>query len=123
MGKCIYCREPAGFLKRFHVECRQLHDTAAAKIPDLFIKALASKIEPAQFCALAEDLARTHFIAEREYRLLTIKGLRAMISLALKNGPSEPNATRIVHLCNECGIAPNELGVEGKQFAQTASSR
>jgi hypothetical protein len=122
MAKCMHCGEPAGFLKRFHDECRKLHDAAAAKIPDLFIKALVSKIEPAQFCALAEDLARTHFIVEREYRLLTIKGLRAMISLALETGPSEEQVTRIVHLCNECGIAPDELGDEGKQFTKAASS-
>jgi hypothetical protein len=122
MAKCMYCGEPAGFLKRSHDECRALHDSAAARIPDLFIKALISKIEPAQFCALAEELARTHFIAEREYRLLTIEGLRAMINMALETGPSEENATRIVHLCNECGIAPSELGAEGKQFTKAASS-
>jgi hypothetical protein len=111
-------------LRRSHEECRKLHDLAVSKIPDLFVKALASSIEPSRFCALIEDLARTHFVAEPELRMLTVKGLRAMITTVLTEpGPSEEQASRIVRLCNQCCVQPSELGAEGEKFRQVALLR
>ena len=42
VGICRYCGQPAGFLRRQHKECRLLHDEAAIKIVDFFVKALGS---------------------------------------------------------------------------------
>jgi hypothetical protein len=124
MSKCVFCGQAIPFLRRSHEECRKQHDLAVSKIPDLFVKALASSIEPARFCALIEDLARTHFVAEQELRMLTVKGLRAMINSVLMDpGPSEEQASRIVRLCNEFCVPPSELGAEGQKFTQMALVR
>lgn len=32
MGNCIFCEEPAGFLKKLHKECKQRHEQGKTEI-------------------------------------------------------------------------------------------
>jgi len=119
MNKCIYCGQPAGFLRWSHKSCRELHKTAATKIPEFFVKALDSSVEPARFNALAHEVARTHCVGDEEFRTLAIKGLVAAIDTAFKeHGLTEHDDQRIAGLCNEFGLAANDLGAAGIRFAK-----
>ncbi len=119
MATCIYCGEPRGLFRWSHKRCRGLHKTAATKIPEFFVKALESSIEPAKFRALAEEVARTHYVDNGDFRKLTIRGLVATIDTAFKeHGLSEHDDNRIAGLCNAFGIAANELGPAGMRFAK-----
>lgn len=71
MGACRYCGRDAGLFRRRHKERRARHDTAAAKLPEFFIKiratlALDVKSELALFvhtfpCARHGRLRNIHF--------------------------------------------------------------
>jgi hypothetical protein len=89
MTTCIYCGKPAAFFHRSHKECRELHKAAAKKIPEFFVKALESSMEPSKFHALAEEIARTHFVADAEFRQLAIRGLASAIDRAFEDSLSE----------------------------------
>jgi hypothetical protein len=123
MTTCIYCSKPAGYFHRSHKECRELHKTAAKKIPDFFVKALESSMEPSKFHALAEEIARTHYVADAEFRQLAIRGLASAIDRAFEDGLSEHDEERIKGLCNSFGIGASELGPAGMQFANAEIMR
>jgi hypothetical protein len=119
MATCTYCGHHAGFLRWSHKACRELHKTAATKIPEFFVKALDSSVEPARFHALAQEVARTHYVGDQEFRRLAIKGLVGSIDAAFKqHGLTEHDDQRIATLCNEFGITANELGPAGLRFAK-----
>ena len=84
MTTCIYCGKPAGLFHRSHKECRELHKAAAKKVPEFFVKALESSMEPSKFHALAEEIAGTHYVANAEFRALAIRGLVSAINEAFK---------------------------------------
>jgi hypothetical protein len=95
-----------------------LHKTAAKKIPGFFVKALESSMEPSKFHALAEEIARTHYVADAEFRQLAIRGLASAIDRAFEeHGLSEHDHERIAGLCNSFGIDASELGPAGMRFA------
>jgi hypothetical protein len=119
MGTCIYCGQPAGFLRWRHKSCHELHKTAATKIPEFFVKALDSSVEPPRFHALAHEIARTHYVGDQEFRKVVIQGLVAAIDTAFKeHGLTEHDDQRIASLCNEFGLAANDLGAAGIRFAK-----
>jgi hypothetical protein len=119
MATCVYCGKPAGFLRWSHKQCRELHKTAVMKIPEFFVKALESAIEPEKFRALAEEVASTHYVSDVEFRQLAVRGLVATISEAFKeHGLSEHDDKRVAGLCNAFGIAANQLGPAGMRFAK-----
>jgi hypothetical protein len=103
----------------WHKSCRQCHKLAAQKIPEFFVEALDSSLQPERLHALAQDVARTHYVGSAEFRKLAIKGLVASINAAFKkHGLTEHDDQRIASLCNEFGIQGNELGPAGIRFAK-----
>jgi hypothetical protein len=120
MGKCIYCGQPAGFLRWRHAECRKQHKLAVIKIPEVFAsKALAGELEAPRFRALVEDSARKHYVSDAELRKLVILGLQKTIAAALDHQElSEQNDARIATLCKEFGLNANDLGSLGTRFVK-----
>ena len=114
MGKCIYCGQPLGFLSRQHKNCRERHDQAATKIPEFFVKAHRSPIEPTRFRTMIEQISRSNFVTDSELRRLEVNGLQKLINFALGNQvPTEKEEQRVTELCNTFQIAANELGEPG----------
>jgi hypothetical protein len=117
MGNCIYCGQPVGFLSRQHKDCRERHDHAATKIPEFFVKALRSPIEPTRFRTMIEQISRNNFVTGGELRQLAINGLQKMVSFAFADRvPTEEEEQRITGLCNTFEIAANELGDPGMRL-------
>ena len=114
MANCIYCGEPVGFLSRQHKSCCERHDQAAAKIPEFFVKAHRSSIEPTRFRTMIEQVSRNNFVTDTELRQLEVNGLQKLINFSLDNQvPTEKEEQRITELCNTFQIAANELGEPG----------
>lgn len=114
MANCIYCGQPVGFLSRQHKSCCERHDQAAAKIPEFFVKAHRSSIEPTRFRTMIEQISRNNFVTDTELRQLEVNGLQKLINFALDNQvPTEKEEQRITELCNTFQIAANELGEPG----------
>jgi hypothetical protein len=111
MGNCVYCGQPVGFLSRQHTDCRERHDQAATKIPEFFVKALRSPIEPTRFRAMTEQISRNNFVTDSEHRRLVFNGLQKMVSSAFADRMlTEEEEQRITAFCNTFDVAANELG-------------
>ena len=85
MANCRYCREPAGTLALWHGECRERYQIARKRIPEFFVKALDTSVDPKRFRELAHGIAEQSFIDEKELRKLVIAGLTDMIEHALED--------------------------------------
>jgi hypothetical protein len=111
MGNCIYCEQPVGFLSKQHKDCRERHDQAAREIPQFFVKALRSPIEPARFRTMIEQISHNNFVTESEHRQLVFNGLRRMVNSAFADRLlTEEEEQRITVFCNTFDVAANELG-------------
>jgi hypothetical protein len=84
MANCVYCGQPAGFLRRRHVECQERHARAIAMIPGLFAKALHSSLPAARFGELLQNAAAASFIKPADLSLLCVEGVGAMIDAVLE---------------------------------------
>jgi len=84
MGRCVYCDQPAGFLRRRHRECRERHTRALATIPELFTKALHSSLPAERFGVLLKDAAGASFIKPRDLGSLCVRGISSMIDSVLE---------------------------------------
>lgn len=84
MGRCIYCDQPAGFLRRRHTDCQERHARALAMIPELFSKALHSSLPATRFGELLKDAAGASFIKPRDLGSLCVRGMSSMIDTVLE---------------------------------------
>jgi len=84
MGRCIYCRRPAGILRKRHAECQERHKRALAMIPELFSKALHSSLPAARFGEMLKEAAGASFIKRRHLGALCVSGISGMINAVLQ---------------------------------------
>ncbi len=111
MGKCQYCGEPAGFLRRQHHKCRELHDLAEQKIPAFFTQFLKSTVPADKFRQLASDVARTHFVDEIELHRLAIQNIARLVDTTLQDHLlTADEEARITGLSNEFNMTEQEAG-------------
>jgi hypothetical protein len=109
VGRCIYCSQSAGFLRRAHKDCRSKNNLAAAKISEFFLKSLQTQMPVERFRDLTVEIAQSHFVNEEQLRALAIKGLSQLIDLALEDAIiTEIESARIAHLAHSFGIQGND---------------
>ena len=84
MTRCIYCNQPAGFLRWRHEECQERYTRALGTIPELFAKALHSSLPAERFGALLKDAAGASFIKPRDLGALCVRGIGDMIDSVLE---------------------------------------
>ena len=84
MSQCIYCGQPAGFLRRRHAPCHERHTRALAMIPELFAKALHSALPATRFGQMLKEAAGASFIKPRDLGALCIGGISQMIDAVLE---------------------------------------
>lgn len=84
MAQCIYCGQPAGFLRRRHAECHERHTRALTMIPELFAKALHSSLPATRFGQMLKEAAAASFIKPRALGALCIGGISRMIDAVLE---------------------------------------
>jgi hypothetical protein len=85
MGRCVYCRRPAGVLRKQHAECQERHKRALTMIPELFSKALHSTLPAARFGEMLKEAATASFIKPRSLKLICVSGITSMIDAVLEN--------------------------------------
>ncbi len=84
MAQCIYCGQPAGFLRKRHAQCHERHTRALAMIPELFAKALHSALPATRFGQMLKEAAGASFIKPRDLGALCIGGISHMIDAVLE---------------------------------------
>jgi hypothetical protein len=110
MGTCIYCGEEVGFLRRRHEECEQRREAATAKIRQQFVQAMDAPLDPARFQALAEETARTGYLAGDDFRGVVVSGLTAALEKVLDDHViTQDENERIEVLAQQFGVTANDL--------------
>jgi hypothetical protein len=94
MGVCSFCGKPAGVFRHEHAECRQRHDEAAAKLPELCVEALASGVPAERLRDQIREFAAASYIKPEERRALVCKGFGAMVDAVLADRVLTPEEDR-----------------------------
>jgi hypothetical protein len=86
MGKCIFCSEPAGFLKKAHKECKQLHEQGRSEIVSLVSKAGLQAGGLNRLKSSIEQVARNNFIDQQSLGGLVVSGWERAVEAAFEDG-------------------------------------
>jgi hypothetical protein len=111
MALCTYCNKPAGFLRNHHAGCRERHDSAVVKIPELFTKLLASAIPVERFRELLFAAADASYVKPTELKSLVLKGTNALLASILdRRLLTSGEESRIIEILEALGLPfDNEL--------------
>jgi hypothetical protein len=124
MSTCTYCGQPAGFLRKFHEECREKHHRATISIPEFFLKSLESPMPAVRFHDLTTQLAKSNYISDSELKQLVISGLNALIETVLADRIlTKIDHDRITEIGSSFGLNGLELGAAGIRLAKVAILR
>jgi hypothetical protein len=86
MGKCIFCSEPAGFLKKSHKECKQLHEQGRSEIVSLVRKAGSQASDLSRLEYSIEQVAKNSFIEQQSLGDLVVSGWERAVEAAFEDG-------------------------------------
>ncbi len=86
MGKCVYCGEQAGFLRKAHKKCKLAHEQGELKIVDLVTKACAENAELKVVENEIKQIASTSYIDKKSLHDLLIKGWEKAVEEAFNDG-------------------------------------
>jgi hypothetical protein len=105
MGRCIYCGEPAGFLRKQHKACREKHQQALAKIPEFFEKILASHLSVERFHDLLVEVAQTSFITPDNLKTVALEGTKkAALKILEQRLLTESEEDRSIAILESLGL-------------------
>jgi hypothetical protein len=114
MGKCIYCGEPAGFLKKVHKECAAKHEEGKNKMVALVRDTILDKGEYASLYNKLSGIAEESFIPADNIKRFLIRGWGSAVEGILGDGIlDEDEEQRLVGFYNHFGITQNELENDG----------
>jgi hypothetical protein len=124
MARCVYCGRPAGWFRRHHSACRDRHDLARRKIPDVFKGYVRSEIPLDRFGKFVRQIAYQAFISCDELRSLAIEGFQGASDAAMEHQAfSEKEETKLVQLRQEFGLTQDELSGSLLRLAKGAILR
>src|SRR2546421_233345 len=111
MGSCRYCGRPAGWFRRSHPHCRELHDLARIRIPEFFKEYLHSDMSVDRFGELVRRIADQHFVSSGELHSLATAGFRNAVDAAIEHQVlSKDEESKLVQLQREFALSQTELG-------------
>jgi hypothetical protein len=86
MGQCIYCGNPAGFLKKTHKECKQQHEQGKSEVISLVGKIGAEGGDLHRLESSIESVASTSFIDKNTLNSLVVSGWERAVNIAFDDG-------------------------------------
>ena len=86
MGKCIYCGEPAGFLRKRHAECKVAAESAKVAIAAAIRKALCSAMPMERACRDIDELVQRAHISSTEKRDVIVDEVTRAVDDFLEDG-------------------------------------
>lgn len=114
MGNCIYCGEPAGFLKKTHKVCKQRHVQGKSEIVSLVGKVGAEGGDLKQLESSIEQVARTSFVDIDSLKALVASGWEKAVDLAFDDGLlSEQEESALIELKDHFGLSQQILDKTG----------
>ncbi len=86
MGNCTYCREPAGFLRKEHKECRDLHDKAFRQVQEVILSVAETDRPVPWFFDTAVRIGKQGRLRKPTFIDATTQGLVRLIDKFLDDG-------------------------------------
>ena len=86
MGNCIFCSEPAGFLRRSHQICKDTNTAGKARITSLISEASLEGENLRQLEKSIEQIATASYIDKGAMHALTVAGWEKAVDSAFADG-------------------------------------
>lgn len=86
MGQCIYCGEPAGFLKKTHKECKKRNENGKSEIISLVGKAGSNGGDLKRLKSSIEQVASASQIDIATRNALLVSGWEKAVEIAFDDG-------------------------------------
>ena len=114
MGNCIYCGNPAGFLRKTHKDCKQKHEQGRSEIVSLVGKVGAEGGDLKQLESSIARVASTSFIDTESLKPLVASGWEKAVDLAFDDGLlSEQEESALSELKEHFGLSQQILDRTG----------
>lgn len=114
MGQCIYCGEPAGFLKSSHKECKQHHEQGKSEIVSLVGTAGYQGGDLKGLEASIEKVAASSHIDKETMNALVVSGWEKAVDVAFDDGIlSEEEETALSELKQHFSLSQQALDRNG----------
>lgn len=114
MGNCIYCGEPAGFLKKIHKECKQRHEQGKSEIVSLVGKVGSEGGDLKHLESSIEQVAASSRIDKATMNSLVVAGWEKAVDTAFDDGLlSEEEETALSELKQHFSLTQQELDRNG----------
>ncbi len=114
MAECIYCGRPAGFLRKMHKECRQLHEKGKSKIIALVSKVGSEGGDIKRLESSIEQVATSSYIDTVTLNSLVVSGWEKALDVAFEDGTlSEEEEASPSELKRYFSLPQRELDREG----------
>jgi hypothetical protein len=114
MGNCIYCGEPAGFLKKMHNECKQRHEKGMSEIVAIVTTAGTDGSDLKNLEASINTVAASNYIDEATLNSLVLSGWEKAVEAAFDDGIlSEDEETALGELKQHFSLKQKELDRNG----------
>ena len=119
IGDCIYCKRPAGFLRRSHWECKQAHDVGVRRIEKLVRRRdLAPGEAAGQIVRIARKARVSHAL-----KPALVSGWTSAVSAALaQGGVDNSEEARLDSLLAHFDISRNKID-RGKLWRKVQAKR
>lgn len=86
MGNCIYCGKPAGFLKKIHKECKQIHEHGKSEIVSLIASVGYKGGDLQQLESQIRQVASSSYIDTLAMKALVVSGWEKAVDRAFDDG-------------------------------------
>lgn len=114
MGNCIYCGEPAGFLKKTHKECKQRYEKGKSEIVSLVGRVGSDGGDLKRLESTIEQVAASSRIDKEVMNSLVLSGWEKAVDVAFDDGLlSEEEETALSELKQHFSLSQQELDRNG----------
>jgi hypothetical protein len=116
MANCLYCGQPAGFLRSQHAECEKRHQNAVSSVPVFFNKVMDNPISAERFSELLQAAAKASFLRQDELKTLCLSGINGIVDSILQKRVVTPSELRrLVEITDSLGAGfSGGLGIDEK---------
>jgi hypothetical protein len=110
MGQCIYCGEPAGFLKKTHKECKQRHERGKSEILSLIGKVGSEGGDLKRLESSIKQVASSSHIDKSTMNSLVVSGWERAVEAAFDDGIlTEEEESALSELKQHFSLSQQEL--------------
>jgi len=114
MGNCVYCGQDAGFLRKMHDICKEMHEAGQKMITGLVATNILSQLNIDQLNKTLDEIAEKSFIRKDTIKDLKIAGWEAALNSVLAdNFLSIEEENKLAEARDKFFFQQNELDKHG----------